>query len=115
MKPTRQFLAAVTLAAIYKAPSLSLWQIVKAAAKVVWAMMGLGKKVDDETYRKRMECCEKCPIYFDPLKTCSSPLTDPDVGCFCFLPSKNRLAGADCYLREAGSLTGWSDDIRPRY
>lgn len=114
MKPSRQFLAAVTLAAIYKAPSLSFWQMVKAALKIAWAMTGFGKKVDDKTYRKRMEYCEKCIVHFNPLSTCGSPLVDPDTGCACYLPAKNRLASADCWLREKGSLSGWPDDIRPK-
>lgn len=115
MKNTRQFLAALTLAAIYKAPSLSLWQMVKAALKIAWAMMGLGKKVDDATYRKRIECCEKCVLYVSSTETCGSPLADnPADGCWCHMETKARLASADCYLREAGSLKGWPDDIRPQ-
>jgi hypothetical protein len=64
----------------------------------------------------RSSCCTKCPIFYSPLRTCGTPLRDPDLGCWCSTEFKNRLSAARCWLRDKDSkkeLTqyGWPDDL----
>jgi hypothetical protein len=50
------------------------------------------------TYR-RFRRCHKCPLFFEPLKTCGSPLSKDlrGLGCYCSMESKSGILVAACW------------------
>lgn len=76
---------------------------------------GRGIKVSAELQQTRLEACRTCPIYYAPLQTCGSPLgPDPELGCYCFMPSKSEWEQARCWLDEeqiADGEAGWESAI----
>lgn len=93
-----QFLGALIVGATYR-----LWTLVKAIGSEVlgiWWALKAKQYVGDELKEKRIEACQKCPLFYKPLQTCGSPLAkDPSKGCHCYVPI---MAGAyhDCWKWE---------------
>jgi hypothetical protein len=57
---------------------------------------------------QRIHACRECPIFYRPLMTCGSPFhTDPELGCFCYMPFKARMKNARCWLRIRRSAVPW--------
>lgn len=97
----KQFVAAVAIAGIYGQEKLGWIGLIKAGWVVLRAITTRNGKAAPEVFEARMKCCEECPIYWLPLKTCGSPLSDhPELGCGCFLPVKGLQPEATC----------WADD-----
>jgi hypothetical protein len=107
----KQFLAAVTLAAIYGMDRLSLREYLRAGWNVLLAITARSKNLDPELGQRRLSHCEQCLLYYAPLSTCSSPLGDnPELGCWCHMPSKVNDPKATCWAdenTEADSNIGW--------
>lgn len=84
--------------------ALSLW----------WGAMDKGERVDEDEYDRRMNACRSCSLWFAPLQTCSSPLKKgaSDLGCWCHMPTKSRLAEARCWLEESelSPPSGWRSE-----
>lgn len=63
----------------------------------------------------RLAACERCVIYYKPLRTCGTPLRNGEdrlLGCWCDMEVKATLETAGCWLRdEKGSLNGWSSSL----
>lgn len=54
---------------------------------------------DEATIAARLACCRACPLWFAPLRTCGSPLSEaPELGCWCEMIQKSKLADATCWL-----------------
>jgi hypothetical protein len=88
------------------------WWRFKGFALLLWRSLWAGK-VDTETFKRRMAFCRPCPIFYAPLQTCGSPLTDDkDLGCYCHMPTKARLRAACCWLYdETAGRMGWPKDL----
>jgi hypothetical protein len=64
--------------------------------------------------------CEKCPLFYKPLRTCGSPLlktpesrdhNGKPMGCFCFMPLKSKTE-CNCWLYgESGGVMGWPEPL----
>lgn len=70
--------------------------------------------VSEQHYHLRLATCERCPIFYKPLRTCGTPLKKSlrDLGCWCFLPVKARLRAATCWLNDeigSGNEYGWRE------
>jgi hypothetical protein len=117
----------------------ALWDLL-AQAKGLWQEIRLPQQVSDETVAERMRVCRNCPVFFKPLQTCGSPLQkrsrvmlriesfnkshlhpdgnlltqiglQPQVGCFCFMPSKSRIR-ENCWAYDARlQLLGWPEPL----
>ena len=102
-----EFALALTVAAV-----ATLWR--EAKGIITALRMVEEKPVSDALYDERMTVCQKCPIYFKPLRTCGSPLAkDPTKGCSCYLVVKAR-GPANCWLYDEnkGDLGGgWPDEL----
>jgi len=61
-----------------------------------------GERATDFLAAKRLSVCRKCPLFYRPLSTCGSPLTNDlrDQGCWCHMPTKSKLVSAECWLDE---------------
>lgn len=95
----KQFVAAVAIAGIYGQEKLGWMGLIKAGWAVLRAITTRGGKASMETFEARMKCCEECPLFYSPLNTCGSVLTDnPSLGCGCYLPLKNKLPEATCWM-----------------
>lgn len=105
VKPdTRQYLAALAIAAIYKFSFRKPWILFKPVWAVLMSLLPW-PRVSDDIFKLRMEDCKACSLYYSPLKTCSSPLAHPiavfsSLGCNCYLPKKNKLKYATCWARQ---------------
>lgn len=73
------------------------------------AIFGRTPKVSDEIYRKRLEVCRKCEVYFKPLATCGSPLRGKRDGCMCFMPLKARYE-CNCWAWEEAKSEAYVDE-----
>jgi hypothetical protein len=51
-------------------------------------------RVDNETYKKRLEICQTCPELIKTTFQCKK--------CGCFMKQKNKLADASCPLKKWG-------------
>jgi hypothetical protein len=62
----------------------------------VWQARHLGRalfqraKVTPELSKARLGYCRECPLFYEPLSTCGSPLVQAQsqVGCWCHMPTK---------------------------
>lgn len=94
-------------------PLGKFWPRVTGFALLLWSFL-CGQRASEEVYHRRMASCQQCPLFYRPLETCGSPLTkDADLGCWCFLPFKNLIPGARCWLRDNApkSLYGWPEEL----
>lgn len=65
-------------------------------------------------FHDRMSDCRRCEIYYKPLRTCGSPLTKkPWLGCWCYVPLKNKMSSATCWARDKNmaSVPGWREGL----
>lgn len=106
----KQFLAALALSAIYGIERFGLRDYAKAAWKVLVALTARKAKQDMALGERRMRHCEQCPVFFERLRTCGSPLADdPTLGCFCHLPNKVSDPKATCWADSKTDLPiGWA-------
>ena len=58
--------------------------------------------VSGDVFKRRMDCCRACTIWYPFLETCGTPLKSAlrGMGCYCHLPSKNKLEASACWLDE---------------
>jgi hypothetical protein len=63
---------------------------------------------------RRRRSCKRCAIYFEPLRSCGSPLASgPALGCWCNMEHKAALPDATCWLNEQGITEyGWASSER---
>jgi len=96
-----QFILALLVAALFsELTRKSTWTRFYRAFQVLLGIWkSSGKQAPVEVYEKRLATCSKCPLFYKPLATCSSPLKQDskDLGCHCHLPTKARLAEARCW------------------
>lgn len=96
---TRAYLCAIFIAAIHKFSWRRPWTILRPAWSVFWAMIPF-KQAPVELQKRRLKCCEDCGYYTELTKTCGSPLSPLDGGCWCFMPQKVKLPEAKCWSDE---------------
>lgn len=109
----KQFLAALALSAIFGIERFGLRDYAKAAWKVLVALTARKAKQDMALGERRMRHCEQCSLFYAPLATCSSPLSDhPELGCWCHLPrvvsDPKATCWADKHLETLDFPIGWS-------
>jgi hypothetical protein len=98
-----QFFFALVLAASFSDVTdshayIRAWRAIKALFGWTGGKDGL---VTEEAYQRRLATCRDCPVFYSRLNTCGSPMaTNPKLGCWCWLPAKNRLAEAVCWMDE---------------
>lgn len=58
------------------------------------------RKVRYSRYWKRMNICRKCPLFFEPLQTCGTPLIKVlrGLGCYCNMEQKAKYVRATCWI-----------------
>lgn len=105
----KQFLAALALSAIYGIERFGLRDYAKAAWKVLVALTARKGNQDVALGERRMRHCEQCPVFFERLRTCGSPLADdPALGCWCHLAHKVSDPEATCWADSHLDLPiGW--------
>jgi len=115
VKPLRLLLA-FTVAIVF---GLLTWNKPFIRFRDFWRLMHdilHADKVTPLWYQNRMEVCSKCPVFFNPLRTCGSPLRwrDRDLGCWCSMEAKAKLTHATCWLRMHETRRtgfGWPDEL----
>lgn len=109
LERNRRFFVAVMLAAIYGMQRFTWREIATALRMIFVAMTSRRGKASDEIYEERMATCRACPLYYTPLSTCGSPLAEkPELGCWCQMERKARIAKAKCWMREKTEIDyGW--------
>lgn len=110
----RKFLAAVVLAAIYRADKLSIREVCKALWGIARALTARRGKASKRLVRARLEHCESCPLFYSPLRTCGSPLMEghEDLGCWCFMNAKAQDPKATCWANHETDLDiGWPQEL----
>lgn len=60
-------------------------------------------RVDEDTYKYRMDHCLKCPHLIKATKTCKK--------CGCFMTEKNKLPHASCPIGKWGAIQNTEDVI----
>jgi len=63
-----------------------------------------------------MATCRACPVFWNRLETCGSPMSKtPAWGCWCFMPEKARLKDAECWLDQRlgddAAPNGWRFNV----
>lgn len=100
-KRYRRFATVLILAALYSMDRFTVREVLR-SLRMVW--VGLTSRqgtVDRLTYFRRLRCCQRCPVYYSPLRTCGSPLASiTNVGCWCLMERKATLAQAKCWIDE---------------
>lgn len=89
------------------------WQRFTDMLRLLWSSR-YAPKADEEVIARRNAFCRACPIFYKPLETCGSPLSDaPDLGCYCaVIAAKNKLKLASCWLRDnTGAKFGWPEGL----
>jgi hypothetical protein len=88
------------------------WERLKGFALLAWYGL-VDKRAGFHKVWARNAACRECVIYHKGLRTCGSPLSDdPSMGCWCYLPVKNRIAWASCWLRDrTDGKRGWGADL----
>lgn len=94
------------------------WGRLRDAMYLAWDAFWLAS-VDSGVYKARLKACEGCVVFYRPLRTCGTPLQNHDMGCWCQMEQKAKLAHARCWLRQEygpkpkyGALAhGWDDDL----
>lgn len=75
-------------------------------------------EVPHELTAKRLYACQKCPLFYAPLRTCGSPMmaktwlnpNDP-MGCFCQMEVKATTL-CNCWLADqTRGEQGWPDEL----
>ena len=71
------------------------------------------ERTDFWTVYRRYRACNKCPIFYRPLRTCGSPLNKDfrGLGCYCSLESKTGIKAATCWADDnlgTDSTFGWN-------
>lgn len=109
----RMFLAAICLAVIFKMDKMSVPELVRAAWKLMRSITARKRhKVDRWLYYRRMRHCSRCPLWVPSLMTCGSPIVTGGSGCGCYLPNKNALPEARCWLNEKTDMPGgWPKEL----
>ena len=104
-----QFLAALSVAALDDS-----WQKVKEIA----AALKTKSEVPEDLAVVRFDYCKRCPMFFQPLGTCGSPLRRKSPiagfdGCFCHCATlctvKSNCAAFDHYKGQ--TLIGWPAEL----
>lgn len=76
------------------------WPRITGTSRLFWNWLtGRIHWADPYTAASRYARCEKCPIFYKPLRTCGSPLDKElrGLGCHCSIPIKARLREATCW------------------
>jgi hypothetical protein len=113
---TLRFISAVIVAAVYSVLTWNKpWTRLKGMFWLWWDSRHV-IQAGDEQYKERIKGgCEKCPIFYRPLRTCGSPLADdPSLGCWCQMDIKAKMSSAECWLREHEThrtAFGWRDGL----
>jgi len=138
--PKVELLAALAVAGWFYARRNGVFAVLQQAGHLRHALFA-DKQVTDDAHRRRMEACRKCPLWFEPLSTCGTPLqgksffyvhtegdansTDPyercpitfamQHGCWCHMPTKAKTE-ENCWLYDfnKGSMptgSGWPEDL----
>jgi len=105
-------------AALLLAGLFSIWTVLGwvRIAKAFGLWFGLvrhkGKLVSRERLGLRLATCEKCALFYRPLKTCGTPVIKElrAMGCLCYMPEAAKLNDKRCYLDEhieSGYPGGW--------
>lgn len=103
-----RFFRAIIIAAFFGIRKLTPPEILF-AYKSIWVAV-FSKSAQDASrtlYMRRMMVCRRCNIFDRKRFTCGSPLSShPQLGCHCYLPVKNKMKSAKCWLRENSDLRG---------
>lgn len=105
--------AAVIVAAVFAVvwPRLG-WPRLRGAIKtwVRYLFMG-GTTASPSVYSARMDACAKCPLFYSPLRSCSSPISkeSPQLGCWCNVEAAAAIESKTCWLDDEleGYENGW--------
>lgn len=76
---------------------LGLWYLLKGT----FLTYGDGAWASPEKVEKRMAVCRQCPMFYEPLQTCGSPLKGIRGGCWCSCEAKTIFEQADCWLADS--------------
>lgn len=110
----RKFLAAIVLAAIFRADKLSVREVCNAVWSIGRALTARRGKASARLAKARLEHCEGCPIFYSPLRTCGSPLVEghEDLGCWCQMDVKAQDIKATCWANEFTDMhIGWPKEL----
>lgn len=76
------------------------WSRITGTSRMLWNwLLGNTHWADPYTAAARYARCEKCPIFYKPLRTCGSPLSKEfrGVGCYCSILIKKNIKEATCW------------------
>lgn len=80
--------------------------------KLWWTLKDPDAYVSELHYQRRLITCERCPVFFKPLRTCGTPLKKDlrGIGCYCFMEAKAKLTHATCWLDDelGPNPDGWT-------
>lgn len=103
--PKVEFLAAAAVAGWFFARRNGLIKLCQQSGHIFHALRA-GSVIPEATVRERLAACHACPLWFEPLSTCGSPLdrgfndistvNDP-LGCWCHMPTKAK-SEENCWL-----------------
>jgi hypothetical protein len=117
----RLCVALLLAAAFTDVLSVVEWRRVGRAVGLWFGWLRGGSRAPKATAEARLFVCRLCPLYWQPLGTCGSPLAkDPKLGCWCQMAEKVKFAEATCWLDdelgEDAAPLGWvangSDDTQ---
>lgn len=108
----KRFLAAVAIAAIFGMERMGFRDYLTSAWGMLRALTTRHPNPNPALQQKRIAHCEQCPLFYSPLRTCGSPLTEnPELGCYCRMDEKSRDPKATCWADENTDLNlGWKSN-----
>lgn len=108
----RRFIAAIFLSALFGMSRFSAREIFASLKMMMTALLSKKGKVSKQIYHRRMKHCMRCPLWFPGTMTCGSPLVNLKLGCHCYLPLKNSLSEATCWVNHNTELDfGWPKEL----
>lgn len=110
MKERLQLIVAILVASTY-----AVWSEI---VKPVWSRfvdtfqaIVSATKEEHPKAADRLKHCQNCPIFYKPLATCGTPFRDPDLGCFCHMPTKAKTK-CNCWLYDnTNGEQGWPKEL----
>ena len=101
--PKIEFVAALAVASFFTIiRGRFRWRMVPTLVDSVFLK---AERVRPIAYYSRNAYCKRCPIFYEPLRTCGTPRKGDD-GCWCHTPTKN-LGHANCWAYDNGKDYGW--------
>lgn len=115
-KLRRRLARRLRMAAAFLVGAVYSWNTPGLALRKLWAALSgwiWHPTADSRRIYRRYRACRKCPLFYEPLRTCGTPMIEDlrQIGCWCNMEAKVTIHNAQCAIDENGLQDtgyGWS-------